>query len=137
MNDAATLPASLRARTSAGQPVEVRLVNQRDDSRWLAVLFGSGDWRIPTEFRDPPPRVGEGEILVIGESFHAQVEEVSSKSARLVTLRLNRTGPAIVVCALRVREADSVFAPENGPCFMVVPNGLRDASVGRGNAIGR
>jgi len=95
VNDAATLPASLRARTSAGQPVEVRLVNQRDDSRWLAVLFGSGDWRTPTEFRDPPPRVGEGEILVIGENFHAQVEEVSSKSARLVTLRLNRTGPAL------------------------------------------
>src|SRR4030095_9618677 len=74
VNDAAALPASVRARTSAGQPVEVRLVNRRDDSRWLAVLFGSGDWRIPTEFRDPPPRLGEGEILVISESFHAAVE---------------------------------------------------------------
>ena len=95
VNDAATLPASLRARTLAGQPVEIRLVNQRDDSRWLAVLFGRGDWRTPTEFRDPPPRVGAGEILVIGENFHAQVEEVSSKSARLVTLQLNRTGPGL------------------------------------------
>ena len=56
VNDAATLPASLRARTSAGAGVEVRLLAQVEDSTWKAALLGPGDWRTPTELRDPPQR---------------------------------------------------------------------------------
>lgn len=55
VNDAATVPASLRVRTDVGEPFEIRLLAWRGGSRWLAVLFGAGDWRIPTERRPPPP----------------------------------------------------------------------------------
>ena len=65
-NDAATLPASLAAthvRTSA--PIEVRLATRRSlDARgvrrFVAVVFGAGDYRTPTEDRPLPPRLERG-----------------------------------------------------------------------------
>jgi len=80
VNDAATLPASLRGVTEAGVPVEVRLVGSGrggaagdgeagvDDEDggggcWRAALFGAGDWRQRTEDRPPPPALGAGEEL--------------------------------------------------------------------------
>lgn len=93
VNDAATLPASLRARTSVGDPIEIRLVRHVRDSEWTAVLLGEGDWRISTELRDPPPRVSAGDWLQIGADFAAEVVDVSNVSDRLVTLRFNRPGP--------------------------------------------
>jgi S-adenosylmethionine:tRNA ribosyltransferase-isomerase len=55
LNDAATVPASLRMRTDDGEPVEVRLLAHLGGTRWRAVLFGAGDWRTPTERRPAPP----------------------------------------------------------------------------------
>ena len=55
LNDAATVPASLRARTPAGEPFEIRLLSHLGGTRWRAVLFGAGDWRTPTEHRPRPP----------------------------------------------------------------------------------
>lgn len=55
LNDAATVPASLRVRTRDGEPVEIRLLAHLGGTRWRAVLFGDGDWRTPTERRPPPP----------------------------------------------------------------------------------
>src|SRR3954469_19562028 len=74
VNDAATLPASLRGFDEAGRPVEARLIaargGWRSDAgssaqsrtplrfaplRFAAVLFGAGDWHTRTEDRPPPP----------------------------------------------------------------------------------
>src|SRR5437879_11899224 len=49
LNDAATLPASLRASTPEGSSIEIRLVRQAHDSEWLAVLLGASDCRRHTE----------------------------------------------------------------------------------------
>jgi S-adenosylmethionine:tRNA ribosyltransferase-isomerase len=87
VNDAATLPASLPARTASGAAAEVRLVRARDDGRrWQAVLFGAGDWRTPTEHRAPPERLIAGARLEIA-GLPATVTEVSRTSVRLFELR--------------------------------------------------
>ena len=93
LNDAATLPASLRASTPEGSSIEIRLVRQAHDSEWLAVLFGEGDWRIPTELRDPPAKISAGDHLQISGDFVAEVIGISEMSERLVTLRFNRSTP--------------------------------------------
>jgi len=98
VNDAATLPASLRARSPAGEPVEIRLARRVETSVWQAVVFGQGDWRIPTEYRDPPPKLLAGDTLEIGDGFAAEVIEVSPASDRLVTLNFNATGPRFWSC---------------------------------------
>src|SRR5882724_12855777 len=59
MNDAATLPASLRA----ADDLELRLLSQLDDGTWLALSFGSGDFRQPTEERGRPPVLEVGARL--------------------------------------------------------------------------
>src|SRR5204863_245777 len=89
LNDAATIPASIRARTSAHEPIEIRLVRQAQNMDWLAVLLGAGDWRTPTELRDPPAEVSIGDRLYIGNDFEAEVAGISGMSDRLVTLRFN------------------------------------------------
>jgi S-adenosylmethionine:tRNA ribosyltransferase-isomerase len=91
LNDAATIPASLRAWTGEGAAIEIRLLGQAHGSEWVAVLLGKGDWRTPTELRDPPPRVSEGDRLEIARDFDAEVLGVSDTSRRLVTLRFNRS----------------------------------------------
>lgn len=69
-NDAATLPASLRGRHAAsGAPVELRLagwVKSGVPTHFVAVLFGAGDHRTPTEDRPFPPRVEAGDMLALG-----------------------------------------------------------------------
>jgi len=68
-NDAATLPASLRAvHERAGAPIEVRLSARRsldpEDVRLLdVVVFGAGDHRTRTEDRPPPPALRAGDRL--------------------------------------------------------------------------
>src|SRR3954467_5519483 len=59
VNDAATLPASLPARTPAGKAVEIRIISYIGASEWRALLLGEGDWRTPTELRDPPEIVAK------------------------------------------------------------------------------
>jgi S-adenosylmethionine:tRNA ribosyltransferase-isomerase len=89
VNDAATLPASLFAETSAHAHVEVRLLAQRgDDPReWSAVLFGEGDFHTPTEHRPAPPEVAPGDRFRIGDGFVARVDAVSPLSRRLLNVR--------------------------------------------------
>ena len=76
VNDAATLPASLRA---ADGRFELRLLGRGEsDARYDAVLFGEGDFRTPTDFeideyRGRPPwqigdLVGEARIEVTGDT---------------------------------------------------------------------
>jgi S-adenosylmethionine:tRNA ribosyltransferase-isomerase len=91
VNDAATLPASLRC---AELGVEVRLAQPVGEGRWRAVLFGVGDWRMRTEDRPAPPRFEVGRELSFGSGLAAHIEEVSEVSPRLVTLRFAASGAA-------------------------------------------
>lgn len=98
VNDAATLPASLRATTEQGAEVEVRLLgengqhdrhDQGGGAAWSAVLFGEGDWRTRTEDRAPPPRLPPGASLRFGDDLAATVTLVHDVSPRLVELRFD------------------------------------------------
>lgn len=92
VNDAATLPASLHGRDAQNQPVEIRLAAQLNERVWQAVLFGAGDWRIPTENRPAPPRVKTGEALTFAPDFSAVVLREHQLSGRLLELDFNHTG---------------------------------------------
>lgn len=101
VNDAATLPASLPARTHSGRPLEVRLAGGPGPTRYFAVLLGPGSWRTRTEDRPPPPRVLPGCQLTLGADgeLTAEVRGVSARSPRWVELEL-RGGPDEVQAAL-------------------------------------
>lgn len=106
VNDAATLPASLRARTAAGAAVELRLVGatavegsaarpvrHHEALPFTAALLGSGHWRTPTEDRPAPPRVGAGDVLAIGDELVAHVVARSAFSEHLLHVELELREP--------------------------------------------
>ncbi len=95
VNDAATLPASLRATCDAGASFEVRLLGERRDGSWSAILFDGADWRTRTEERAAPALVHSGSLLHFGEALDATVTGVSDVSARLVVLRFAVDGAAL------------------------------------------
>ncbi|HEY1308089.1 MAG TPA: S-adenosylmethionine:tRNA ribosyltransferase-isomerase [Vicinamibacterales bacterium] len=80
-NDAATLPASLSGTHQAtSSPVELRLAGRRsilarDVRRFIAVAFGAGDFRTPTERRPLPPTIRPGDVLQLGP-LRARVRNV-------------------------------------------------------------
>jgi S-adenosylmethionine:tRNA ribosyltransferase-isomerase len=71
-NDAATVPASLTGEHEpTGAALEVRLAGRGSpdatrDRRFVAVIFGAGDHRTPTEHRPSPPALGPGDRLRLG-----------------------------------------------------------------------
>lgn len=71
-NDAATLPASLQGtHVPTGSPIEVRLAGRLSLAshavrRFMAVVFGDGDYRTPTEHRAQPPSLTPGDKLALG-----------------------------------------------------------------------
>ncbi len=71
VNDAATLPGSLRGRGERGGialgDIELRLSAPIDGDRLYGVLLGAGDWRTPTEHRVSPPAVAIDDRLVFGD----------------------------------------------------------------------
>jgi S-adenosylmethionine:tRNA ribosyltransferase-isomerase len=87
VNDAATMPASLRATTGDGASLEVRLFDG-DGATWRAVLFDAGDWRTKTEDRAAPPKLAPGSELRFGPVC-ARITEVSELSPRLVRLEIS------------------------------------------------
>ena len=91
VNDASTIPASL-AGTAASQGVELRLVSQKSESTWTAVLFGEGDWRTRTERRPAPPELARGARIVLAPRLTARVDEVSRISPRLLEITFDRSG---------------------------------------------
>ncbi len=114
VNDAATLPASLRGVTGTGVAVEVRLVGSEWDGEggasWRAALFGAGDWRQRTEDRPAPPALGAGEELRFdgartrgedgrlgrpGRPLRATIASVDARTPRLVSLRFAAHGAAL------------------------------------------
>jgi S-adenosylmethionine:tRNA ribosyltransferase-isomerase len=58
VNDAATLPGSLRGTTEAGAPFELRLSRPVEGTTLWGVAFGPGDHRTRTEDRLAPPPLG-------------------------------------------------------------------------------
>jgi S-adenosylmethionine:tRNA ribosyltransferase-isomerase len=71
-NDASTLPASLvGVHLPTGAPVELRLAGRETllpegIRRFMAIVFGAGDFRTPTERRPPPPTLQPGDALQLG-----------------------------------------------------------------------
>lgn len=92
VNDAATLPASLRGVTAAGAPIELRLIPPVTGPHVAAILFGAGDHTTPTEHRPPPPALAAGDVLTLGGGLRARVEAVSGRQA---SLHLDRDGDAL------------------------------------------
>src|SRR5262245_1163392 len=70
-NDAATIPASLHGiHDRTGSAIEVRLASRPslaadDVRRFLAIVFGAGDFRTRTEDRPLPPALGAGDRLTL------------------------------------------------------------------------
>jgi S-adenosylmethionine:tRNA ribosyltransferase-isomerase len=90
-NDAATLPASLfGVHLPTGNPIELRLAARDSLSPervtcFTAIVFGSGDFRTPTEHRPHPPVLHAGDALQLGP-LRAVVLRVI-KHQRLVDVR--------------------------------------------------
>lgn len=84
VNDAATLPGSLRGTTSEGEPIELRLSGPVDGNRLDGVLLGDGDWRTRTEHRAAPPDVRPGAELWLGE-IRARVVAATGRRVALET----------------------------------------------------
>lgn len=91
VNDAATLPSSLRGETSRGAPIEVRLVGTGEDGVFRALALGEGDWRTPTEHRALAPSLGEGERLRFGELF-GTVIAIDRTPSRWISIRFDHRG---------------------------------------------
>jgi S-adenosylmethionine:tRNA ribosyltransferase-isomerase len=80
LNDAATLPASLRTAE-----IELRLARYRGENRWDVAVLGEGDWRVPTEHRDAPPRLRPGQVLQIA-TLRIEVLEVQGPHQATIAL---------------------------------------------------
>lgn len=65
VNDAATLPGSLRGATADGAQFELRLAGPIELGRLTGVILGDGDWRTRTEDRAAPPRLAAGDVVSI------------------------------------------------------------------------
>jgi S-adenosylmethionine:tRNA ribosyltransferase-isomerase len=98
-NDAATLPASLSAiHVATGEPIEVRLAGRaslrlHEVQRFVAVVFGAGDYRTRTEDRAPPPTLRRRDVLRIGTL--SAVIEALLEHPRLARLRFEADAPLI------------------------------------------
>ena len=85
LNDAATLPGSLR-----GEGVELRLLGF-DQYGWRGVLLGEGDWRVDTDLRPGP---GPIEAFRVGDLTISVVSR-DPRSPRLVRVAFDRSGPEL------------------------------------------
>jgi S-adenosylmethionine:tRNA ribosyltransferase-isomerase len=90
VNDAATLPASLRAAPE----LELRLLGTESDGSFRAVALGSGDFRLPTEERGQPRALELGEVLMFAEDLSARVVEIDRHEPRLLRLAFTQQGAA-------------------------------------------
>ena len=99
-NDAATMPASLAGRhVRTGRRIEVRLAGRESldldrVTRFAAVLFGLGDFRMRTEDRPPPPAVTPGDRLALGP-LQATIARRLRDHPRLVELEFEGLPGAI------------------------------------------
>lgn len=102
VNDAATLPASL---TLTSHDAELRLAGFDGDASFRdvvfhAVLFGSGDWRLPTEARGAAPLLRVGAAIAAG-ALTGRIVAVDPEEPRLVTVRFEPSGAALLAALYR------------------------------------
>jgi S-adenosylmethionine:tRNA ribosyltransferase-isomerase len=83
VNDAATLPASLRGATAAGDGFELRLSGPVEAGRLFGVLLGAGDHRTRTEHRPPPPVIVRGDRVTVA-GIEATVASSAGRRVELV-----------------------------------------------------
>jgi S-adenosylmethionine:tRNA ribosyltransferase-isomerase len=111
VNDAATLPASLRGWDPRGAEIELRLLHQHADGTFSAVLFGRGDWRTRTEHRPAPAPLALGDRLQLAEArakttnhpqpperaagLSAEVVGRAEVSERVYRIRFDRSGDGL------------------------------------------
>jgi S-adenosylmethionine:tRNA ribosyltransferase-isomerase len=91
VNDAATLPGSIRGETMRAEPFELRLSEPVQGHRLVGVLFGPGDHRTRTEHRAAPPAIDESDVVVLG----SMTAKVISRTGRRVELDADETGDAV------------------------------------------
>jgi len=94
VNDAATLPASLRG-SAHGHPVELRLLGPADDDLFHAIVMGAGNWTVDTDARPAPPLLCAGDAIELGDGFEARVVSRLPLSDRLLAVRFNRVDEAL------------------------------------------
>lgn len=90
VNDAATVPASLRVDSA----LELRLLSLEGNGDFRAIAFGAGDFRQRTEARGAPRQLRVGELLRFTSELSATVVEVDDAETRLVRLRFQTSGAA-------------------------------------------
>jgi S-adenosylmethionine:tRNA ribosyltransferase-isomerase len=83
VNDAATLPGSLRGTTAGGELFELRLSAPPDGSRLSGVLLGAGDHKTRTEDRAAPPVLGAGDRIRLA-GLDAVVASAAGRRIELV-----------------------------------------------------
>lgn len=100
VNDAATLPASLRV---PALDAELRLIARGPTpDEFTAVLFGAGDHRTPTEHRPEPPRVHTGQRLELGSDLELVITGVDETSPRLLRVRFSTSGARLLAALYRL-----------------------------------
>lgn len=95
VNNSGTLPASFTGFLDrTGEALEIRLAafrgtNAQDLSRWTAVVFGSGDWHMPTERRGLPPPLQKGDCIDINSNLSLEVMSVLHPSTRIIEIQFH------------------------------------------------
>jgi S-adenosylmethionine:tRNA ribosyltransferase-isomerase len=74
---------------------------ERDDE-YLAVAFGPGDHRTPTELREAPAALRRGQRLEFDDELEALVLDVDPRAPRLVRLRFATAGARLLLGLYRV-----------------------------------
>lgn len=91
LNDAATLPAALRA-TIRNQAIEARLLARPNaDGEARVLLLGPGDHTTRTEDRPAPPALAPDDVIAFEGGLGASVLAVS-RAGRAADVRFDRTG---------------------------------------------
>ncbi len=101
LNDAGTMPASIRAWTEAGAEFELRFTGPPEGARWTAIALGEGDWRTDTDLRAAPPELPVGARVGLPAGVWATVVAVDVDAPRLVTLAFGVANTAVLELLLR------------------------------------
>jgi len=118
LNDAATLPASLRV----DEGLELRLVAAEPTGDFWAIALGAGDWSLPTEERGSPPLLRAGQRLQFNAELAARVLHVDPSEA-LLRLRFEIEGAAFFAALYRHAEPIQYSYASRGLKLWDVQNG--------------
>lgn len=110
LNDAATLPSSLRLTS---HDAELRLAGREPNGEFLAVVLGAGTFRVPTEERGPSPAFAPGTRVTSGE-LAATIVGIDRDDARLVRVRFDLEGAALLTALYHAGEPISYSYLERG-----------------------